>query len=143
MKSYLNELSKEEIDIQYNYDCHLDHQLVDESQTLGEFERFYCNRNVHNVSWYEKPTFLPVPHLIWYIHSQIPGKQFLRKVTGEIGNSCFTTPSLRKPRNLCQAKLMLWTFCNSSWLDISTFWLLVTVFSMPRDLPHNYKVMCK
>ena len=77
MKSYLNELSKEEIDIQYNYDCHLDHQLVDESQTLGEFESFYCNRNVHNVSWYEKPTFLPAPHLIWYIHSQIPGKQFL------------------------------------------------------------------
>ena len=29
--SCLNELSKEQIDIQYNYDFHSNHQLVDES----------------------------------------------------------------------------------------------------------------
>ena len=52
------------------------HQLVDASQMLGEFESFYCNRNVHNVSQYEKPNFLPALHLIWYIDSQIPGKGF-------------------------------------------------------------------
>ena len=53
------------------------HQLANASQMLGEFESFYYNRNVHNVSRYEKPNFLPVPHLIWYIDSQIPGKGFL------------------------------------------------------------------
>ena len=63
--------------MQYNYDFHLHHQLVDESQMLGEFESSYCNRNVHNVSRYDKPNFLPSPHLIWYIDSQIPGKGFL------------------------------------------------------------------
>ena len=52
-------------------------QLVDESQMLGEFKSFYYSRNVHNVSRYEKPNFLPAPHLIWYIDSQIPGKAFL------------------------------------------------------------------
>ena len=50
--------------MQYNYHFHLDHQLVDASQMLEEFERFYYNRNVHNVSRYEKPNFLPPPHLI-------------------------------------------------------------------------------
>ena len=87
MKSYLNELSKEEIDIQCNYDCHLDHQLVDESQTLGEFESFYCNRNVHNVSRYEKPNFLPAPHFIWSIHLQILGKRFLIAFTKSNGSN--------------------------------------------------------
>ena len=86
-------------------------QLVDESQMLGEFKSFYYSRNVHNVSRYEKPNYLPAPHLIWYIDSQIPGKAFLivlkKKVTGEGGNSCFSTLSLRKPQDLRQAKLML------------------------------------
>ena len=43
---------------------------------LGEFESFYYNRNVRNVSRYEKPNFLLAPHLIWYIDSYIPGKKF-------------------------------------------------------------------
>ena len=43
---------------------------------LGKFERFYYNRNVHNGSWYGKPNFLPAPHLIWCIDSQISGKGF-------------------------------------------------------------------
>ena len=63
--------------MQYNYDFHFHHQLVDPSQMLGEFESFYYNRNVHNVSLYEKPNFLPTPHLIWFIGSQISGKEFL------------------------------------------------------------------
>ena len=63
--------------MQYNYDFHLHHQLVDASQMLEEFESFYYHRNVHNVSQYEKSNFLPAPHLIWYIDSQIPGKGFL------------------------------------------------------------------
>ena len=33
------------------------HQLVVSSQMLGEFESFYCNRNDHNVFWYEKPNY--------------------------------------------------------------------------------------
>ena len=44
---------------------------------LGKFESFYYNRNVNNGSWYGKPNFLPAPHLIWYIDSQISGKVFL------------------------------------------------------------------
>ena len=40
-------------------------------------ELFHYNRNVHNVSRYKKPNFLPAPHLKWYIDSQIPGKGFL------------------------------------------------------------------
>ena len=44
---------------------------------LGGFENFYWNMNVHNVSWHEKPNFLPAPHLIWHIDSQIPRKVFL------------------------------------------------------------------
>ena len=86
------------------------HQLVDESQMLGQFESFYYNRNVHNVSWYEKPNFIPAPHLIWYIDSQIPGKVFLiifKNITGEGGTSSFSTLSLRKPQDLSQANLML------------------------------------
>ena len=35
--------------MQYNYDFHLDHQLVDASQMLQEFEIFYDNTNVHSV----------------------------------------------------------------------------------------------
>ena len=69
------------------------------------------------MSRYEKPNFLPAPHLIWCIDSQIPGEGFLivfKKVTRERGNSCFSTLSLRKLRDLCQAKLMLQSFCNSS-----------------------------
>ena len=53
------------------------HHLVDESQMLGEFETFYYNRNVHNVSRYEKPNFIPAPHSISYIDSQVPGKWVL------------------------------------------------------------------
>ena len=77
---------------------------------LGKFESFDYNRNVHNVLRYEKPNFLPARHLIWYIDSQIPWKAFsivLKNVTGEGGHSCFSTLSLRKSRDLCQAKLML------------------------------------
>ena len=35
--------------MQYNYDFHLHHQLVDASQMLQEFEIFYDNTNVHSV----------------------------------------------------------------------------------------------
>ena len=70
----------------------------------------YINRNIHNGSWYVKPNFLPAPHLIWCIDCQIPGKGFLivlKTLMEERGNSCFSTPTVRKPWNLFQAKLML------------------------------------
>ena len=63
--------------MQYNYGFHFHHWLVDASQMLGEFESFYCNRNVHNVSWYGKLNFPLAPHLIWGIDYQIRGKKFL------------------------------------------------------------------
>ena len=53
------------------------HWLVDASQMSEEFESFHCNRNVHNVSWYWKLTFLPAPQLIWGIDYQIRGIEFL------------------------------------------------------------------
>ena len=96
--------------MQYNYDFNLHHQLVNKSQMQGKFGSFNYNNNVHSVSRYEKPNFFPAPHLIWYIASQIPGKGFLiilKKVAWEEGNSCFSTLSLRKSQDLCQAKLML------------------------------------
>ena len=58
----------------YYYDSHLFHQLVDASQTLRKFESFHYNRNVHNVSWYVKANFLPVPDLTWFIEYQFPRK---------------------------------------------------------------------
>ena len=39
-----------------------------------------------------------------------------------------------KPCDLCQTKLMLWSFSNPSWSDIWTFWFLVNLCSMPRGL---------
>ena len=73
-KNSLNELSKEHIEMQYNYDFHLHYQPVDASQMLGEFESFFFNRNVHNVCRYRKLNFVPAPHLIWGIDYQIWGK---------------------------------------------------------------------
>ena len=35
--------------MQYNYDFHLHHQLVNTSQMLQEFESFYDNTNIHSV----------------------------------------------------------------------------------------------
>ena len=49
--------------MQYDYDFHLHHWLVEASQMLREFESFHCNRKVHNVSWYGKLSFFPGPHL--------------------------------------------------------------------------------
>ena len=60
--------------MQYNYDFHLHHQLVDANQMLGEFESFHCNRKIHNVSWNGKLNFLPAPNSIRGIDYQIPGK---------------------------------------------------------------------
>ena len=37
--------------MQYNYDFHFNHQLVDASQMLEELESFYYNRNVDNGSF--------------------------------------------------------------------------------------------
>ena len=41
--------------MQYNYNFHFHHQLVDPSQMLGGFESFYYRRNVHNGSWFGNP----------------------------------------------------------------------------------------
>ena len=75
------------------------HQLVDESQMFGEFQSFYYNRNVRDLPRYEKPNFLPAPHLIWYIDSQIPGKGFLivlRKSNGGTRKLLFLYPLSEK-----------------------------------------------
>ena len=85
--------------MQYNNDFHLHHWLVDASQMLGEFESFYCNRNVDNVYWYEKLNFPPAPHLIWRINYQIRGKEFLivlKSFHGKAGRSCFLGPMSSK-----------------------------------------------
>ena len=37
--------------MQCNYDLYFHHQLVDAREMLGEFERFYYNRNVRNMPW--------------------------------------------------------------------------------------------
>ena len=108
---------------------------------LVEFESFYYKRNVHKGSWNQKPIFHPAPHLIWFIDFQVPGKGFLvvfKKITQEALNSLFPYYFFEKWRNLCQAKSMLLSFWNTSWLDIRTFWLLVTFYSMQRR-----KTMCK
>ena len=63
--------------MQYNYDFHLHHRLVDASQMLGEFESCHCNRNVGNVYWYGKINFRCAAHLIWGINYQIRGKELL------------------------------------------------------------------
>ena len=39
-----------------------------------------------------------------------------------------------KPCDLCQTKLMLWSFSSPSWFDLWTFWLLASMCSMPRGL---------
>ena len=55
--------------------------------------KFYYNRDVHNVSLNKKFNFIPAPHLIWYIDSQIPenrGKEeipaFLPSLWENLGN---------------------------------------------------------
>ena len=60
----------------YNYDFHLHHQLVDASEMLGEFESFHYSRNAQHVSWYGKQNFFLAPHLIWGRDYQIPGRDF-------------------------------------------------------------------
>ena len=83
-KNCFNELSKQKIDMQYNwYDC------------------------------YGKPNFLPALHLICCIDFQITGKGILivlKKINGGEGNSYYSTSSLKKPSDLCQAKSKLWSF---------------------------------
>ena len=109
-KNCLNELSKEHIEMQYNYDFHLHYQPVDASQMLGEFESFFFNRNVHNVCRYRKLNFVPAPHLIWGIAIKFEENSFCsfsKKLMGKAENSCFSTPTLRRPWDLCQIKSML------------------------------------
>ena len=62
-------------------------------------ENFHCNRNVHNVSWYRTPNFLPPPHSIWCIDSQITGKGFLiilKKINGGTMKFLFLYPPLSR-----------------------------------------------
>ena len=130
--------------MQYNYDFHLHHQLVDASQMLQEFEIFYDSTNVHSVygmtagissEWDSQL-------LLWSSFTMVYTLKFKekdfwlfsKKLMGKGENFCFSIPSPRKPRDLCQAKPTLWSFYNTSWLDIWTFWLLFTLCSVPRGL---------
>ena len=109
-KNCLNELPEEKIGMQYNYDFHLHHQLVDIRHILGEFGSFYYNRNIHNASSYGKPNFLPTSHLMQCIDSQFPEKGFLivlMKTNGGRTKFLFLYPLSGKPWDLCQAKSML------------------------------------
>ena len=96
--------------MQYNYDFHLHHWIVDVSQMLGESKSFHCNRNVQNVSCmgrYGKLNFLPAPHLIWGIDYQIRGKEFLivlKSFHGESRKLLFLYLFVEK---VCQSKSML------------------------------------
>ena len=99
--------------MQYNYDFHLHHQLVDASQILGEFESFYYNRNVHNGSWYGKTNFLPGPHLQWCIDSQIPGKEFLivlKNINGGRRKFLFLYPHSEKTSRPMSSKVVVMKF---------------------------------
>ena len=99
--------------MQYNYDFYLHYQLIEASQMLGEIETFHCNRNVHNVSWYEKLNFLSAPHLIWGIDYQIPGKEFLlvlKKVNGEGRKFLFLYPLSEKALGLMSSKVDVMKF---------------------------------
>ena len=94
--------------MQYNYDFHFHHQLVDPSQMLGEFESFYYNRNVHNGTWYGKPNFLLVSHLIWFIDSQISGKGFLivlKNINGRKRKFLFLYPHSEKTSGPMSSKV--------------------------------------
>ena len=133
--------------MQYKY-FHLHHRLVDASQMLGEFKSFHWNRNVHNVSRCGKLNFLSAPHLIWGIDYQIRGKEFLivhKNFHGESRKFLFLYFLFEKVLGPMSSKVdvmnkswldisMLWSFYNTSWLDIWTFWLSVTLCSMPRGL---------
>ena len=66
---------------------------------LGKLKSFYYSRNVDNGSWYEKPNFLPAPHLIWCIDSQISGKGSLivfKNLNGQERKFLFLYPHLEK-----------------------------------------------
>ena len=94
--------------MQYNYDFHFHHQLVDPSQILGEFECFHCNRNVHNGSRYGKTNLLPAPHLIWFIDSQISGKGFLivlKNINGRKRKCLFLYPDSEKTSGPISSKV--------------------------------------
>ena len=58
---------------------------------------------------------------------------FSKNLIGEGGNSSCSVPCLGTPVSYLK-KLMLWRFSNPSWFDISPFWFLVTLCSMPRGL---------
>ena len=69
--------------------------------------------NVHNVSWYRKPNFLPAPHLIWCLDYQIPGKEFLivlKNVNGENGKSLFLEPLSEKASGPMSSKVDVMKF---------------------------------
>ena len=94
--------------MQYNYDFHFHHQLVDASQMLEEFKSFYHHRNVYNGSWYGKPNFLPAPHLIWFIDSQISGKGFLivlKNINGRKRKFLFLYPHSEKTSGPMSSKV--------------------------------------
>ena len=135
--SYLNELSKESIGIQYNCDFHLHHELVDKRQMLLEFESFHDNRSAHNVSWYEKSNFLPAPHLIWYINSQIPGKGLLivlKESNKGRRKFLFLYPLPEKTLGPMPNKVDVIKFLQSIMTWYMNLWLSVTLCSRPRGL---------
>ena len=54
-------------------------------------------------------------------------------------DSCYSLPAFRKIEPML-TKIDFITFWNPSWLDICTFWLLVTLCGMAIGLQHNYKI---
>ena len=60
------------------------------------------------------------------------GVFFVQNIWLAKGNFLLLYSFSRKLWDLCQAELMLWRFFNPSWLDIGTFWFLITLCSSPR-----------
>ena len=94
--------------MQYNYDFHFHHHLVDSSQMLRELESFYYNRNVHNGSWCGKPNLLPSPHFIQFIDSQISRKEILivlKNINGRKRKYLFLYPYSKKTSGPMSSKV--------------------------------------
>ena len=72
------------------------------------------------MSWYGKLNFLPAPHLVWYIDSQIPEKWFLivlKKINGGRRKLRFLYPLSEKILRPMASKVDVMKFRNDLMYD--------------------------
>ena len=107
---------------------------------LSEWERLLwilvngCGIRVNIVQFLKMSTICFFRSLLKILLVNHNGIFFVQKIwlgKGKFLLLCFLS---RKLCGLSQAKLMLWSFFNPLGLDIWTFWVLVTLCSMPRSL---------